>query len=129
MTHTQHYPRLESHGFLERAFLWLQSGNDVDLFYATLELRFTFEKLLLKHGNASTTYTGSFLKLNGKPRELHERLKDEFASRLDIAKPYQFTLDPSNPVLTMGYFLPIPDALFRSYGRLDKYLHAQWPSG
>jgi hypothetical protein len=43
----QHYPIIDAHGFLERAFLWLDSEIDVGIFYAALDLRFTFEKILI----------------------------------------------------------------------------------
>jgi hypothetical protein len=111
---------------LERAFAWLNSGVEIGLFYAALELRFTFEKILIKHGFASNHYTKSFLKLGWQPKKLHSHLREEFSPKLDINKSYIFTLDPTNPVLTMGYYLPLTEDLFEYYGRLDKYLHAQW---
>jgi len=126
MSRNQKYPRLECHGFLERAFAWLKSGQDIELFYAALELRFTFEKLLVKHANASTYNSPDFLLLHWQPTRLHNHLLTEFGSRLDLRKPYRFMLDLNNDTSTMGYFLPIPDDLFNSYGRLNDYLHAQW---
>jgi hypothetical protein len=126
MPHIQKYPKLACHGFLERAFDWLKSGVEIELFYAALELRFTFEKVLIKHGQASTDYTDSFLELHWQPKRMRNRLISEFASRLDVAKSYQFTLDPKNSGPTMGYFLTIPEELFDSYGHLNDYLHAQW---
>jgi hypothetical protein len=122
MSPNQKYPKLDCHGFLERAFQWLKSGVEIELFYAALELRFTFEKLLIKHGNASTNYTKSFYKLHWQPKDMRNSLVNEFAPRLDIAKSYRFTLDPANPVLTLGYFLTIPEMLFVSYAQLNSYL-------
>ena len=69
------YPRLDVHGFLERAFLWLDSGIDIGIFYAALDLRFAFEKTLIKHGFASDNFTKSFEKLKWQPRKLHEALR------------------------------------------------------
>ncbi len=126
MLHNQKYPRLDCHGFLERAFIWLKLGQDNELFYAALELRFTFEKLMIKHGNVSTNYSRDFLKSNWKPKKLRNRLIDEFKSRLDLKKAYKFTLDPTRDASTMGYYLPISDDLFVFYGQLNNYLHAQW---
>src|SRR4051812_34743855 len=96
MPRSQKYPKLDCHGFLERAFVWLKSGVEIELFYAALELRFTFEKVLIKHGNASTDYTDTFFKLHWQPKRMRNRLISEFAARLDITKSYQFTLDPRN---------------------------------
>src|SRR5919205_304917 len=104
MPHHQKYPKLDSHGYLERAFKWLKSGVEIDLFYAALELRFTFEQVLIKHGNASTDYTDAFIKLHWQPKRMRNHLINEFAARLDIAKSYKFTLDPKNSRSTMGYF-------------------------
>jgi hypothetical protein len=122
----QNYPRLDCYGCLERAFTWLKSEFDIGLFYAALELRFTFEKVLIKHGYASGDYTDDFTALHWQPKKLRNRLIQEFAPQLDIRKSYAFTLDPANPVLTMGYFLAVPDDLYHSYRHLDGYLHAQW---
>src|SRR3954452_8178211 len=97
MTPKQKFPKLDCQGFLERAFAWLKVDGDVEYFYAALELRFTFEQLLLKHGFASKDYSDTFLRLNWKPREIHQRLTKEFAERLDVTKAYHFTLDPANP--------------------------------
>jgi hypothetical protein len=126
MSHRQKYPKLDCSGFLERAFKLLNSGVDIELFYAALELRFTFEKVLIKHGGASTDYTNAFLQLHWQPRRLRNHLIREFTPLLDINKSYRFTLDSSTAAATLGYFLPVPEHLFASYGHLNDYLHAQW---
>jgi hypothetical protein len=120
------YPILAPHGFLERAFLWLETGMETGIFYASLDLRFTFERILIKHGFASTNDTKSFEKLKSQPKELHQALQKEFLGRLDIGKSYKFFLGEGHNSSTVGYFLSIPEDLFSPYGRLDNYLHAQW---
>jgi hypothetical protein len=123
---TQKYPKLDAHGFLERAFSWLNSGIDIGIFYAALELRFTFEKVLIKHGFASSNYTTSFEKMNWKPDKLHEALDKEFSQRINLSKSYRFFLETGNEPVVFGYYLPIDQELFSLYGKLDNYLHAQW---
>ncbi len=122
----QQYPKLDPHGFLERAFLWLDSEIDVGIFYAALDLRFSFEKILIKHGFASTNYSKSFEKSNWQPKKLHESLSKEFAQQIDLEKAYSFYRLRGSGSDVLGYFLPIPQELFTAYGKLDNYLHAQW---
>ncbi len=126
MFRDQNYPKLDCHGFLERVFVWLKLGKDIEMFYAALDLRFTFEKLLIKHGYASTDYSDNFSDLHWQPRRLRNRLITEFDSRLDLQKPYKFMLDPAIDASTMGYYLPISEDIFDSYKHLNDYLHAQW---
>jgi hypothetical protein len=71
MPYRQKYPKLDCHGFLERAFKWLKSGVEIELFYAALELRFTFEKVLIKHGNASTDYTDAIPNIQAQEMDTH----------------------------------------------------------
>ena len=122
----QRFPKLDPHGFLERAFFWLDSDLDVGVFYAALELRFTFEKILIKHGFASSNYTKSFEKMNWNPDKLHEALHKEFSHRINLSKAYRFVLGDDDNSVIFGYYLPIDKELFSMYGRLDKYLHSQW---
>jgi hypothetical protein len=122
----QKYPKLDAHGFLERAFSWINSGIDVGVFYAALELRFTFEKILIKHGFASSNYTKPFEKMNWKPSQLQESLEKEFSQRINLARAYRFFIETDNEPVNFGYFLPIDQELFSMFGRLNKYLHAQW---
>lgn len=122
----QQYPKLDPHGFLERAFLWLDSDNDIGVFYAALDLRFTFEKILIKHGFASTNYSKSFEKNNWRPKKLYDSLGKEFAQSINLDKTYSFYRPNGNSADVYGYFLPIPQDLFDAYGQLNGLLHAQW---
>jgi hypothetical protein len=122
----QKFPKLDCQGFLERAFVWLKVDGDVEFFYAALELRFTVERLLLKHGFASEDYSDSFARLNWKPKELQQKLVKEFDGRLDMTKAFRFTLNPNDVHATMGYYLPVTKDMFKSYKDLNGYLHAQW---
>lgn len=122
----QQYPKLDAHGFLERAFFWLDSGIDIGIFYAALELRFTFEKILIKHSFASTNYCKSFEKMNWQPDKLQEALSKEFSQRINLTKAYKIFLKTDMKPVIFGYYLPIPQELFSMYGKLDKYLHSQW---
>ncbi len=122
----QQYPIVDSHGFLERAFLWLDSEIDVSIFYAALDLRFTFEKVLIKHGFASTNYSKSFEKNNWQPKKLHETLGKEFSQQIDLDNAYVFFFERGSGRDIFGYFLPVPQELFSSYSKLDNFLHAQW---
>jgi len=122
----QQYPKLDAHGFLERALLWLDSEIDIGIFYAALDLRFAFEKTLIKHGFASTNYSKSFEKNNWQPKKLLEALSKEFSQKIDFDKAYVFFLERASKSDVFGYYLPIPQELFTSYGKLDIYLHAQW---
>ena len=70
----QNYPIVDAHGFLERAFLWLDSDIDAGVLYAALDLRFTFERILIKHGSASANYSKSFEKAIWQPKKLREAL-------------------------------------------------------
>ena len=126
MEFNQRFPKLDPHGFLKRAFYWLDSGVDISTFYAALELRFTFEKMLIRHCFASSNYSKSFEKRNWQPDKLHEALHKEFAHRLNLAKAYKFFLEGGVASVIIGYYLPIDRELFSMYGKLDKYLHAQW---
>jgi hypothetical protein len=60
MNFKQRFPIIDAHGYLERAYYWLESESDIAVFYAALELRFTFEKILIKHGWASNNNTNNF---------------------------------------------------------------------
>lgn len=122
----QQYPTVDAHGFLERAFLWLDSETEAGIFYAALDLRFTFEKTLIKHGFASTNYSKSFEKNNWQPRKLLEALGKEFSQQIDLEKAYVFSRERGKGRDIFGYYLPIPEELFSSYHRLNNYLHAQW---
>jgi hypothetical protein len=122
----QRFPKLDAHGFLERVFFWLDSGVDIGIFYAALELRFAFEKILIRHGFASMNYSKTFEKMNWQPDKLHEALHKEFAHRVNLAKAQKFFLEGNGASVIIGYYLPIDQELFSMYGRLDKYLHAQW---
>ena len=106
--------------------MWLDSGIDIGIFYAALDLRFTFEKILIKHGFASSNYTKSFEKMIWQPDKLQESLSKEFSQRINLAKAYKFFLGTDDETVTFGYYLPISQELFSMYGKLDKYLHAQW---
>jgi hypothetical protein len=120
------YPVVDAHGFLERAFFWLDSEIDVGIFYTALDLRFTFEKILIKHGFASTNYSKSFEKNNWQPKKLLEALGKEFSQLIDIDKAYVFFFERGGGRDIFGYYLPIPEDLFTLYSKLDNYLHAQW---
>jgi hypothetical protein len=123
----QQYPRQSPEGFLERAFMWLNSGIDMGLFYAGLELRCCFEKIWLKHGIASNDESDEFTKLNWKPRQIQRRLSNELSPDIDINQSYIFTHDAANPSLTTGYYLAMPDTLLLgSKGLLNDFVHAQW---
>lgn len=122
----QKYAKLSAEGFLERAFMWLNSGIDLGLFYAGLELRGCFEKIWLKHGIASDDDSDEFFKLNWKPQDIRKHLKEELATKIDITKSYVFTFDKANPSLTMGYYLAMPDSLFREKFAINDFVHAQW---
>ncbi|MBI3158171.1 MAG: hypothetical protein HYZ26_01055 [Chloroflexi bacterium] len=122
----QHYPIVDAHGFLERAFLWLDSEDAVGIFYAALDLRFAFERTLIKHGFASTNYSKSFEKNNWQPRKLYVALGKEFSQKINLNSAYVFFFETDRVRDIFGYYLPIPEELFSSYSKLDKYLHAQW---
>ncbi len=122
----QQYPIADAHGFLESAFFWLDSEIEAGIFYAALDLRFTFEKILIKHGFASTNYSKSFEKNNWQPRKLHEALGKEFSQWINLDNAYVFFLESGSERNIFGYYLPIPQELFSSYSKLDNYLHAQW---
>ena len=122
----QRFPKLAPHGFLERAFFWLDSDLDISIFYAALELRFTFENIFIKHGFASSNETKAFEKMNWQPERLYETLHKEFSYRINLAKAYKFVLGDNDTSVIFGYYLPINDELFSMYGKLDKYLHSQW---
>ena len=122
----QKYPKIDAHGFLERAFFWLDSGIDIGIFYAALDLRFTFEKILIRHGFASSNYTKSFEKMNWQPEKLQETLNKEFSQRINLSKAYKFYFGTGDETVIFGYYLPVYQELFSTYGKLDKYLHAQW---
>lgn len=64
--------------------------------------------------------------MNWQPEKLHEALYNEFAHRVNLAKAYKFFLEGNGESVTIGYYLPIDQELFSMYGRLDRYLHAQW---
>lgn len=50
----------------------------------------------------------------------------EFSQLIDLDNAYVFFREAGSPSGIFGYYLPIPQELFNSYGRLDTYLHAQW---
>lgn len=117
----------DSGGSLERAFSWLGSDDIFNVMYAALELRFTFEKIHIKHAFASSDYSTSFGKLTWKPEKLKAALDNEFSQIIDLEKAHLFFLEGINhEKIVMGYFLPIPDYLYIQYGKLDNFLHAQW---
>ena len=120
------YPIVDAHGFLERAFFWLDTETEVSVFYAALDLRFTFEKILIKHGFASTNHSKSFEKNNWQPKKLHEALGKEFSQQINLDNAYVFFRERGSGRDIFGYYLPIPQELFSTYGKLDNYLHAQW---
>jgi len=120
------YPQLDPHGFLERAFVWLESDIDIGIFYAALDLRFTFEKILIKHGFASDDFSKSFTQLKWQPRKLHDALQKRFAGQINLAKSYRFFNGEVAEKLQFGCYLSMPVELFADYGKLDNYLHAQW---
>ena len=122
----QRFPKLDPPGFLERAFFWLDSGIDIGIFYAALELRFAFEKILIKHGFASTNYSKSFENLKWQPAKLRENLSKEFSHLVDLDLAYEFSLGTIENAVPIGYYIPVDQDLFSMYGRLDNYLHAQW---
>jgi hypothetical protein len=122
----QKFPEIDAHGFLERAFFWLNSEFDFGVFYAALELRFTFEKILIKHGFASTNDSKTFNKFTSQPNKIQKTLEIEFSQKIDLNKAHRFFLDTSDGQIIYGYYLPISNELFSLYGKLDKYLHAQW---
>lgn len=101
---------------------------DIGIFYCALELRFTFEQVIIKHANASYNYSNAFEKLHWKPEKLFKAISDEFHGRVDLTKSYKFYLQKEklSPEIIFGYFLPIEQNLFSEYGQLDNYLHAQW---
>lgn len=124
----QNYPRLSSDGFLERAYMWLRSGEDIGLFYSALELRLCFESIWLGHGRASDNNSDSFYALNGYPTSMERELKKEFSGRIDLDKSYLFTHGRTNPDLTMGYFLAMPATsnLWVKRKMVCNFVHAQW---
>lgn len=126
MKFLQQQIKLDAHGFLGRAFFWLDSEIDIGIFYAALELRFAFEKILIKHGFSSTNYSKSFEKLTWKPKELSQELNKEFAHKINLEKAFKFFLQSEEQPVILGYFLPISQDLFSEYGKLDGFLHAQW---
>lgn len=106
--------------------MWLNSGIDIGLFYAGLELRGCFEHIWLKHGIASDDDSERFFGLNWKPQEIQKRLEQEFSSKIDINKSYVFTFDINDPSLTMGYYLAMPQTLFQDRRATNPFVHAQW---
>jgi len=111
---------------LERTFVWLESGIDIGVFYAALDLRFVLEKTVLKHALASQNYSKKFNKKNWQLFELYKDLKEEFAPRIDLTKAYEFYFGGTDTAQQVGSYLPMSDALFADYGRLSDLLHAQW---
>ncbi|HAE58553.1 MAG TPA: hypothetical protein DCG54_03340 [Anaerolineae bacterium] len=126
MRFSQKQLKLDARGFLGRAFFWLDSEIDVGIFYAALELRFTFEKILIKHGFASTNNSKSFEKLRWQPKELSRELNKEFAHKINLEKAFKFFIQSQVQPVVLGYYLPISQDLFSEYGKLDGFLHAQW---
>ena len=118
--------KLDAHGFLGRAFFWLDSEIDVGIFYAALELRFTFEKILIKHGFASANYTKPFEKLTWKPSDLYQELNKEFVHKINLERACKFFLQGEEEPIVLGYYLPIGQDLFSEYGKLGGFLHAHW---
>lgn len=103
----QRFPKIDAHGFLERAFVWLDSGIDIGIFYAALELRFTFEKILIRHGFASSNFSKSFEKMNWQPQKLQEFLEKEFSSQINLGKAYKFFGGIKNETAPFGYYFPV----------------------
>lgn len=137
------YAPFSAQGYLERARWWLASDKDVSILYASLELRFAFEAIVVKHGWASAEESKAFEKLHDNPKKLFATLRKEFASRIDIDRSYRFYADNTDKgtqlvvslglsslepdgTLTRGFFLTVPQELFSSYGKLDKNLHGTW---
>lgn len=106
--------------------MWLDSGIDIGLFYAGMELNKCFESIWLKHGLASNDDSDEFTNLNAQPHLLAEKLNHEFILQLSFEKSYKFTLDSTNPNLTMGHFLMMPNSLFEAKEKVSKFAHAQW---
>lgn len=139
----QKYALFSPQGYLERARWWLNSEEDVSILYASLELRYAFETIVVKHGWASGNDTKASEKLHYKPKDLFATLRREFSAKIDINKSYRFflegidkgaelvvslglkTLEPDG-TLTVGYYLAVPKELFSLYGRLDQNLHGTW---
>lgn len=115
-------------GYLERAFYWLQSPAPTGVLYAALDLRLSFEKIILKHGFASDNFSTTFMKLNFKPEQLYKSLSIEYAHKMNLNFGYRFFLNNSKneKEKLFGYFLPINKELFAQYGKLDNFLHANW---
>jgi hypothetical protein len=128
MNFKQRFPIIDAHGYLERAYYWLESESDIAVFYAALELRFTFEKILIKHGWASNNNTNNFEKKHSKAEILGETLTSEFSQKIALDKAYKFFFPPGKDYeeIVFGYYLPINQDLYTSYGKLDNLLHAQW---
>jgi hypothetical protein len=123
----QKYAELCAQGFLERAFMWLNSDIDVGLFYAGLELRGCFEKIWQKHAGASTDDSDKFFnEYNWQPKRIKTQLHKELESLVDIDKSYIFTTDATNPFPTSWYYLAMPDSLFREVKNTNDFVHAQW---
>lgn len=130
-------------GAIERTRWWLARNEDVAILYASLELRYTFELILIKHGWASEDDSDDFNVLNWQPKRLHKTLRQEFAEKIDITKSYKFYLEQNDESaqllvatglrhaevdgsLTLGYFLAVPPELFDRCHMLNDNLHATW---
>jgi hypothetical protein len=114
----QQYALFSPQGYLERARWWLTSKEDASILYASLELRYAFETIVVKHAWASGITTKTFEKLHDNPKDLFATLRKEFAPKIDIDKSYRFfhegtdkgaelvakSLDQDG-TLTHGYFL------------------------
>jgi len=139
----QQYAPFSPQGYLERARWWLTSEEDASILYTSLELRYAFETIVVKHGWASGNDTKSFDKLHYKPVKMFATLREEFSSKIDIDKSYRFFLEGTDKsaelvvsqglkslepdgTLTQGYFLTVPQELFSLYGKLDDNLHGTW---
>jgi hypothetical protein len=123
----QKYPELSAQGFLERAFMWLNSDVDIGLFYAGLELRGCFEKIWQKHAGASTDDSDKFFnEFNWQPKSIRSRLRKELELIVDINKSYIFTTEATIPFPTSWYYLAMPDSLFTEVKKMNDFVHAQW---